>query len=576
MLRALRFVGLGARPVLVSVFLGAAGALCALGLAAVSAWLITRAWQMPPVLYLSVAVTSTRAFGISRALFRYAERLATHDTALDAMAVAREKIYRVLASGPPAYSVGLSRSRLLARTADDVDEIGNALIRGLIPMTVGAITSVAAVAVTAFVSPLSAVILAVALIVSGGLAPWLAARGAALAFEQSARAREDVAQETTALLWHGPELVIAGRRRAALDRLHAADRRVAAATDRGLRRQVAATAATPFALAVSVTAAALIAVDLATGVSGSLAEVSSTDTRFTPMLFGVLVLLPLSSFETTGPLTEAGIAWLKGRQAAARVMDLVDGAHRPDRAPGSGPDTAESDADPVVDPAPAVLTADRLEWGRDRPLGPSSGLDLRLAPGERVVVTGPSGCGKSTLLLTLGGLLDPLSGTVTATRADDGAVVPPTRAACYFAEEAHLFSTSVRENLLVARGDASDKQIRAALAEVGLTEWVDGLPEGLDTDLTGGGSALSGGQRRRLLLARALLHPAPIVLLDEPAEHLDAGDARQMIERICAAGPDSLFGPDRAVVLVTHQHGDAGHDAGARLLPLAPESAGDR
>ena len=563
LLRALRFVGLGARPVAVSVFFGAAGALAALGLAALSAWLITRAWQMPPVLYLSVAVTGVRALGISRALFRYLERLATHDTALGAMASARTTIYRALAGGAPAYSVSMRQSQLLARTADDVDDIGDAVIRGLIPMAVGAVTSVAAVAIMAMVSPLAALILAVALIVSGVVAPWLAARGSALVLHRSARAREDVAAESTTLLWHGPELVVAGRRQAVLDDLRAADRRAAKATDSGAAWQVAGTSATPLALGVSVVAAALIAVDLATGLSGSLMNVSSEDTVFTPMLFGILVLLPLSSFEMTGPLTEAAVAWQRGRQAAARVMGLIDGAAT------AG---AEETVDPVIDPAPAALHVRDLQWGWDRPLGPDDGLSLDLQPGERLVVVGPSGIGKSSLLLTVAGLLEPLGGTVAAAHPG-GAPVGLRESTCYFAEEAHLFSTSVRENLLVARGDATDAQVRAALEDVGLWAWVEGLPEGLDTDLTGGGSALSGGQRRRLLLARALLHPAPIVLLDEPAEHLDIEDARVMVERICSTGDDALFGPERVVVMVTHQHAVAAGAAGARLLSLTAAAA---
>ena len=567
MLAALRFTGLGARPVLVSVFFGAAGALSALGLAALSAWLITRAWQMPPVLYLSVAVTAVRALGISRALFRYLERLATHDAALRAMATARTRIYRALADGAPAYSVSLRQSQLLARTADDVDDIGDALIRGLIPMAVGAVTAVSAVAVMAVVSPLAAVILAIALLVSGVVAPWLAARGSTLVLDRSARAREDVADAATALLWHGPELVVAGRRSAVLNDLRAADRRLAKATDTGAAWQVTAGSATPLALAVSVVAAALIAVDLASGVSGSLADVSSLDTRFTPMLFGVLVLLPLSSFEMTGPLTEAGIAWERGRQAARRVLGLVADS-------GAG-GTDDPGSDPVIDPAPAALAARDLQWGWERPLGPPAGLDLRLEPGERLVIVGPSGCGKSTLLLTMAGLLAPLSGRVHAEH-DGGAEVPLRAATCYFAEEAHLFSTSVRENLLVARGDATDDQLLAALDDVGLAAWVAGLPDGLDTDLTGGGAALSGGQRRRLLLARALLHPAPIVLLDEPAEHLDVEDARFMMERICSAGPEALFGPERLVVVVTHQHAVAAGAAGARLLSLGAADVTDR
>lgn len=573
MLKALRFTGLGIRPVLVSVFFGAAGALSALGLAALSAWLITRAWQMPPVLYLSVAVTAVRALGISRALFRYLERLATHDAALRAMATARTRIYRILAAGAPAYSVGLRQSQLLARTADDVDDIGNALIRGLIPMVVGAVTAVSAVAVMAVVSPLAAVILAIALLVSGVVAPWLAARGSVLVLDRSARAREDVAEAATALLWHGPELVVAGRRGEVLDDLRSADRRLAKATDSGAAWQVSAASATPLALGVSVVAAALIAVDLASGISGSLADVSSLDTRFTPMLFGVLVLLPLSSFEMTGPLTEAGIAWERGRQAARRVLGLVAGAGAGSGAsgqnmPGASSESDDQNGDPAIDPAPAALQTRALDWGWQRPLGPAEGLDLRLDPGDRLVVVGPSGCGKSTLLLTLAGLLPPLAGRVRAEHAGD-ADVPLRAAACYFAEEAHLFSTSVRENLLVARGNATDEEILTTLGDVGLGAWTAGLPDGLDTDLTGGGSALSGGQRRRLLLARALLHPAPIVLLDEPAEHLDIEDARSMMERICATGPGGLFGSERVVIVVTHQHAIAAGAAGARLLSLS-------
>ncbi|MDY6811316.1 MAG: thiol reductant ABC exporter subunit CydC, partial [Actinomycetota bacterium] len=175
--RAFAFLGLRGRPLVKSILLGVGGALSALGLAALSAWLITRAWQMPPVLYLSVAITAVRALGISRGVFRYLERLATHDLALGAMATARERVYRTLAAGSPAYSVSLRRAELLGRTGDDIDEIGNALIRGVIPIAVGAVTSVAAVVIMALVSWWAAAVLAVALIVSGLLAPPSPARG---------------------------------------------------------------------------------------------------------------------------------------------------------------------------------------------------------------------------------------------------------------------------------------------------------------------------------------------------------------------------------------------------------------
>ena len=183
---------------------------------------------------LSVAITAVRALGISRGVFRYLERLATHDLALQAMANAREQVYRALAQGDPGYSVGLKRGALLSRTGDDIDEIGNALIRGVIPIVVGAITAVAAVVVMALVSLWAAMVLLVALVVSGAVAPWFAARGSARTIADSARATAESAEATITALWHAPELVIAGRRDAALAAAARADDDAIRAADRGL------------------------------------------------------------------------------------------------------------------------------------------------------------------------------------------------------------------------------------------------------------------------------------------------------------------------------------------------------
>lgn len=558
--RAFGFLGLAGRPVLRSVLLGVGGALSALGLAALSAWLITRAWQMPPVLFLSVAITAVRALGISRGLFRYLERLATHDLALGAMATARERVYLALADGLPAYSVMLRRGDLLARTGDDIDEIGNALIRGIIPIAVGAVTGLAAVVIMAFVSWWAAVVLAVALLVSGVVAPWLAARGSVLAIADGAAAQTRAAEATLTALWHAPELVVARRRETVLAAAAQADDDAIVAAERGMRWQAAAAAATPLAIGASLVSACLIGVHLASGLSGSLAGVASGH-GITPMLFGVLILLPLSSFESTGPLTDAGIQLERSRQSAARLMELVDGAHGAEPAAQAGAPDADHLDRPVYT-SPVVVELDHLRWGwsPSRSLGPADGVSARLGPGDRMVVIGPSGSGKSTLLLTAAGMLDPVGGAVRCRDAHSGADVELRAATCYFAEEGHVFATSLRENLLVARGDATEPEIRAAIAAVGLTDWVTGLPDGLDTDLAGGAEAMSGGQRRRLLLARALLHPAPVVLLDEPTEHLDDTDAQRVLDELLDS-TSGLFGRERTVVVVTHRQPQRTHDA---------------
>jgi ATP-binding cassette subfamily C protein CydC len=214
-----------------------------------------------------------------------------------------------------------------------------------------------------------------------------------------------------------------------------------------------------------------------------------------PTTVAILMLLPLSAFEATAALPAAATTLTRARIAARRLRTLVT---------------------PVGDDA-------------RRPAVPA----LTLAPGSRVAVIGPSGSGKTTLLMRTAGLLP---GSVSS--------------GVFFAEDAHLFSTTVRDNLLVARGDAADADLCAALRRVGLGAWLDGLPDGLSTVLVGGAAAVSAGQRRRLLLARALVSAAPVVLLDEPTEHLDASDAEQMLVDLLT--PGALFGKDRTVVVATH------------------------
>jgi ATP-binding cassette subfamily C protein CydC len=155
--------------------------------------------------------------------------------------------------------------------------------------------------------------------------------------------------------------------------------------------------------------------------------------------------------------------------------------------------------------------------------------------------------------MTLAGLMPPLDGHVTLDGTDLGRFDDDElhRAVSFFAEDAHIFATTVRDNLLVARGDCPDEQLTAALDAVGLGGWLASLPEGLSTVLTGGAQALSAGQRRRLLLARAVISPARIVLLDEPTEHLDALDAERVLCDLL--GPDSvLMSTERTVVVATH------------------------
>lgn len=480
-----------------AVTLGALALGSALALAGVSAWLITRAWQMPPVLDLTVAVVAVRALGISRGVLGYCERLASHDTALRAAGAARTQLYRRLVDAPAETAPRLHSGELVSRVGSSVDELADVLVRAVLPIAVAAVLSSAAAAVIAVISPAAAAVLAGCLLLAAVFAPWLAAR-AAKATEVAA-VEHHSARDTAAMLAleHAPELRVGGR----LDDVIAESTRQqhvwGGAADRAAAPAAFAAAVPTLALGASVLGALIAGISLAPLVA--------------PTTLAILMLLPLSAFEATTALPAAATQLTRARIAIRRLVEITE------------PDPTRRQR-PVVSP-------------------------VEVRPGDRLAVIGPSGCGKTTLLM--------------AVASDRGA---SDREAGFFAEDAHLFDTTVRDNLLVARGDATDAELSSALARVGLQPWLDGLPKGLSTVLQGGAAAVSAGQRRRLLLARALVSSFAIVLLDEPTEHLDASDGERILTDLLT--PGALFPADRAVVVATHHLPDG---ISCQVLSLRPD-----
>lgn len=518
--------------VLAAITLGVLSLGSALALAGTAAWLITRAWQMPPVLDLSVAAVAVRLFAISRAVLHYCERLVSHDTALRAAGTARVHVYQRLARGPVAAAVRLHSGELVSRVGADVDELANVLVRALVPIGVAAVLALAATAVVAAISPAAAVVLAICLLIAGFAAPRLAGRAAAT---QEDIARQHHSERDTAAmiaLEHAPELRVAGLLPGIIAESRRRQRAWGDALDAAAKPAAIAEAMPTAAVGASVLGAVVAGLGLAHAVA--------------PTTLAVLMLLPLSAFEAMTPLPAAAVQLTRSRIAARRLLELTT-SERPGAA-----------SEMTFEPIPAAtrpvgtgrLSADvRSGHGATR----SIRVALDLPPGARLAVTGASGSGKTTLLMTLAGLLPPLDGQVLL----DGAALTQFEEAdlrCaigFFAEDAHIFATTVRDNLLVARGDCRDDELTAALGAVGLGAWLAGLPDGLATVLTDGAQALSAGQRRRLLLARAVLSPVRILLLDEPTEHLDVSDADQVLRDLLASD-SQLLSPERTVVVATH------------------------
>jgi ABC-type multidrug transport system fused ATPase/permease subunit len=274
------------------------------------------------------------------------------------------------------------------------------------------------------------------------------------------------------------------------------------------------------------------------------------------VLVATLALLALASFDAVSPLPGAARE-LSGLLASGRrVLAAVE--LEPLVA-----DPAEPRPRPAAH-APIALEAVTARYGTEEPV--LRGFDLRLEPGRKVALVGPSGAGKTTVLNLLLRFLDPAEGRVTIGghdlrefRQED---VRSTFALA--GQDAHLFDSSIGENLRVARPDADEAELWAALQRAHLADWVSSLPSGLDTRVGEEGSALSGGQRQRLVLARALLAGAPVLLLDEPTAHLDPPAAAALVDDVLAAAGD------RAVLLVTHRpEGLERMDEVVRLRPAA-------
>ncbi|MFC4495519.1 thiol reductant ABC exporter subunit CydD [Streptomyces ovatisporus] len=519
-----------------ALLLGSLALLSAVGLMATSGWLISRAAQHPPVLYLMVAVTATRAFGIGRAVFRYAERLVSHDAVLRVLADVRVQVHRRLERLAPAGLRRSHRGDLLTRLVSDVDALQDHLLRWLLPAAVAGTVGVVAVGFTGALLPAAGAALAVGLFAAGAAVPTLTGALSRRTERQLAPERSTLTTSVVDLLTGTAELTVAG----ALPARTSAARQADASLTRLATRSAAVTALgsglAALASGLTVTAAAWAGV--AAVHDGSLDGV----------WLAALVLTPLAAFEAVNGMPLAVQYRQRTRRSAERVREVLQAPEpvrepeRPLPAPGS--------------PFPVRLRNVTVRYPDEetvtpgsRPPAPLAEFDLTLTPGHRVAVVGVSGSGKTTLAQTLLRFLGAQSGSYTlggvpAERLHSDTV---RRFVGLCAQDAHIFDSSLRENLRLARTDASDADLHRALAAARLGTWVGTLPDGLDTLVGEHGARLSGGQRQRLALARALLADFPVLVLDEPAEHLDLPTADALTADLLAVTEG------RTTVLITHR-----------------------
>lgn len=448
-----------------------------------------------------------RLLALGRTGTRYAERLVTHDATLAVLAALRERLLRSWATPAAALSLRLRPARLLQRLTADVDALDSLYLRLFVPLLAATGATLMAALALGLMRWWLGMALAAWLLATGlGSALWLA-RSARRPAVRRALALESLRARTADLVAGQAELAMAGTLAAHCERIAALDARVAEA-DAELHGLEARTSFVQGLCGALALAGVLLGV-------GWLAEAGLLGAP----VAALALLLALTAMEPFAALRrgalEAGRSWLAARRLAPALRDgAVQGACEP-AAPRQG---LAVELEQVVAPRAAVLAQ-----------------DIRIAEGERVALLGASGAGKTTLLSLMAGELQPLAGAVRARRCT------------WMTQRTELFEDSLRDNLLLACPEAAEDTLWAALEVAGLAGDVRAMAQGLDTRLGEGGLGLSGGQARRLALARLLLSPARCWLLDEVTEGLDARTAADLLVRLDSAARG------RTLVLATHK-----------------------
>ncbi|MBF6619192.1 MAG: thiol reductant ABC exporter subunit CydC [Patulibacter sp.] len=545
---------------LVGIVAGAAGT----ALLALSGYLIAEAAGQPPVLSLGIAIVGVRGFGILRAAARYLERLVGHDATFRILARLRAAAFAGIAARPAAAGVG-AVDQLVA----DVDRVQDAYLRAITPLAVASAVGLGGLAVAALILPAAAAVLA-GVLLAGAVA--LPARAAGLARAASSRRgplRADLVRDVTTALDAAPELVVAGLADDQIDRVRASGAALAT-VERSEGRATALVAAAATAIG-GLGAAAALAVALPAAESG----------RLDPVLVGLLALLVLGVGESIAPLPAAARELRGTADAVDRVSALLarnGTCPTPAPAPGAAP-TVPRPADARGDGSGLCL--DRVAVRRGgRPV--LRDVSLAILPGERVALVGPSGAGKSTVGELLVGFLP--STDVAGSATLDGTPLPALdgialrERVLHVPQDPYVFDADVAANLRLARPDADERQLVAALRAVGAGRWFDGLADGLATRVGERGRALSGGERQRLGLARVWLRctahdagrrpdggpstdagspsgrvvaPPRFLVLDEPVSHLPPAEGRAVLADLLAATPDA------GALLIAHRSEEA-------------------
>ena len=512
-----------------AVLLGVATIGSSIGLMTTSAYIIARAALHPSIADLQVAIVGVRFFGIARGMARYLERVVSHDVTFRLLARLRVWFYQALEPLAPARLMQYRSGDLLSRIVADVDTLQDFFLRAIAPPAVAVLATVLAAILVGSFNPWLAIPLLGFLLMAGAGVPllvWALSR-------TPGRLLVQVRSELNATLVDGiqglPDLLAFGQEARTRDKV------------RGLSRDLGTQQARMASIGGLHTALTGLLMNLATLVELGVAIPLVSTGHLDGVFLALLTLAVMSSFEGVLPLSQAFQTLAGSLEAGRRLFEIVD----------TEPAVYEP---PSPNPVPisknAALRAEGVTFSYAPGLLPAlDGISFELPRGKRLAVVGPSGAGKSTLIHLLLRFWETQGGHILL----DGRELREygqddwRRLVGVVSEHTHLFNATVRENLLLARPEASDEEMVQAARGAQIHEFVESLPQGYDTWIGEQGLRLSGGQRQRLAIARAILRDAPLLILDEPTANLDALTEREVLASVRAL----MAG--RTVLIVTHR-----------------------
>ncbi len=526
-----------------AVLVGTASISSTIALNAISAWLIAKASKMPPVLNLTIATVSVRMFGITKALFRYVERILSHDNALSGINNLRENIYKKLASSPIDCVAHIKRGDLFSRASTDIEALGNFVIKSLLPLYVALLSSLVPLAISFCILPSAGIALLIGLLISGVISPLLTVKATRITQITLEQTQTTLVDNTMMIMESGSELVINNQDKKLFSLLEDTEHKIHILQNKAAKLNALASIVDTTGMFFAIASAMILGIPAV--LNHGIQDIS----------LAIITLLPLASFESTAMLKPASVQLITSATSAVRIMKLLDQEEQVSNVP-----ILEKDQNSQK----IKLKLDNVSTGWNGKTIVEN-LNFEIDTNTKIGIIGESGIGKSTLLYTLAGMLGKTDGNFTL---NDVEITDENRhdLANYvtlITEDSHIFEASIYENIRVVDNTVTEEQAYSFLERAGLKSWIDSIPDGIHTILSQGASSISGGQRRRILLARCYATHTPFILIDEPNEHLDPETTDSLVKDIfntCnyssyknTSDKSSESKVSRGVIVVTHR-----------------------